>query len=106
MSRELILNIGYNATIIVVSILVAVKTVSQVLKLPGSRFRKTVTGCVLFVAVLGWLATAVLGAFDDFDYPLIGLENYVRVMYATLLFMFILFYIYVSSPARSESDKK
>lgn len=95
-TAELIFTIIYNVGLIGGSIYMAVFTVNRVLKLGGSKFRKVVTAGVLFLCVLGWLATFILGAFDDFDHGLIDIEHYLRVMQVTLLLMIVLFYIYAT----------
>lgn len=105
-TAEFIFTIIYNAGLIIGSVYMAVFTVNRVLKLPGSRFRKVVTTVVLFLTVLGWLATFVLGAFDDFDYGLIDIEKYLRVMQVTLLLMILLFYIYTTRPADKDGDQR
>lgn len=103
---EFIFTIVYNAVLIVGSIYLAIRTVNRVLKLHGSKTRKVVTSAVLFLTVLGWIATFVLGAFDDFDYPIIHIETYLRVMQVTLLLIILLFYIYVTRPPDTDPDDK
>lgn len=98
MDQEFIFNVVFNGLLIPGATLLAYKTVRRVLALPGSRLRRTVTAVVLFLTVIFWLATFVLGAFDDFDHPLLEIKLYVFVMKFTFLLMLLLFYIYVTRP--------
>lgn len=101
---EFAFTIIYNAGLIIGSIYMAVFTVNRVLNLKGSRFRRVVTAVVLFPTVLGWLATFILGAFDDFDHALITIDHYLRVMQVTLILLIVLFYIWNARP--SDPDDK
>jgi hypothetical protein len=96
----------YNVVLVGASIFLAVKTVSIVLKLRGSMTRRVITAVVLFLTVLGWVGTAVLGAFDDFDFPLIKDVIYMRLMQVTLLLIVALFYLYASKPPETEKSGK
>jgi hypothetical protein len=88
----------FNGSLIPGSLVLAYKIVRRVLDLPGSRLRRAIMAVVLFLTVLFWLATFVLGAFYDFDHPLIQIEAYGRVMQITFLLMLVLFYLYVTRP--------